>query len=165
MRTLSILCSRDTPFPAFGPLADAVEAGGGPDVAAGIARWFQPAEIAADGRAVHFARDALAAARARPEDWARALRAIAAYDRAAATPRLTMPVFLLAQSRDGVSTPAAMEELARRLPRSVLQVGTGAHMSPFADPAQLARLLAGHVAAPPVGPVTDPHIGHVADPQ
>ena len=49
---------------------------------------------------------------------------------------------LIAAELDQVSTPAAMSALASRLPRASLAVLPGAaHMSPFTDPAALARLI------------------------
>lgn len=141
IRSLTVLCSRDTPFPAFAAVADAVAAGKGPTVEAGLARWFVPAELAAHGDAVARAKADLAVAHRAPRDWARALRAISTFDRAAAAATLDVPVTLLAQRHDAVSTPEVMAAFAERLPRAALHVGDGAHMSPFVDPAQLTRSL------------------------
>jgi pimeloyl-ACP methyl ester carboxylesterase len=53
-----------------------------------------------------------------------------------------MPASLIAAELDQVSTPAAMSDLASRLPGATLQVLPGAaHLTPFTDPAGLGQLL------------------------
>lgn len=142
VRTLTILCSRDTPFPAFAPLSEEVRVGRVPDPSASLARWFTAAELTEDGAAVRRARAALAAAMADPTSWANALAAIATFDRSAEVGRLTMPVVLHAAGSDGVSTPEAMRALERRVPGAILAVHPGwAHMSPFVDADRLAGIL------------------------
>ncbi|MFZ2013424.1 MAG: hypothetical protein WAV00_06345 [Nocardioides sp.] len=50
---------------------------------------------------------------------------------------------VLAAGHDGVSTPEVMREMADRIPGAHFHVEPEwAHMSAFADPAALARLLA-----------------------
>jgi pimeloyl-ACP methyl ester carboxylesterase len=140
VRTLVILCSRDTPFPAFAQTAEAVRGGQPPSVEASVARWFTADELATDGAGVREARRELAAASL--HDWAAALDAIATYDRSDRVGELTMPVVLVAAGGDAVSTPAAMQEFAARLPVASLEVRSDwMHMSPFADPEALAQLL------------------------
>jgi pimeloyl-ACP methyl ester carboxylesterase len=140
VRSLTLVCSRDTPFPAFAQTAEAVRRGTAPTVAATLARWFTVEELRADGAAVRFTRSALETAS--PPDWAAALDAIAAYDRSDRTSELPMPVTLLAAGRDTVSTPAVMQELADRIPRGHYQLHPGwMHMSPFVDPSALAGTL------------------------
>jgi len=56
LRTLTMVCARGTPFPAFVAAAAALRDGAPVDVAAGVARWFTPAEVSADGPAVRYAR-------------------------------------------------------------------------------------------------------------
>jgi pimeloyl-ACP methyl ester carboxylesterase len=74
--------------------------------------------------------------------WAAALEAIACYDRSDRVAAISVPVMLIAAELDQVSTPAAMSALAGRLPRASLVVLPGAaHISPFTDPAALARLI------------------------
>lgn len=142
VRTLTILCSRDTPFPAFAPLSDEVRAGRVSDPSASLARWFTPAELVENGAAVRRARAALAVAVADPTSWANALAAIATFDRAADVGRLPMPVVLHAAGADGVSTPEAMRALERRVPGAVLTVHPRwAHMSPFVEADRLVGLL------------------------
>jgi pimeloyl-ACP methyl ester carboxylesterase len=64
LRRLIIVCSRHTPFPAFELGARAVRAGEPVDIDAGMRRWFTPAELAADGPAVRYARRRVARAAA-----------------------------------------------------------------------------------------------------
>jgi pimeloyl-ACP methyl ester carboxylesterase len=140
VRSLTILCSRDTPFPAFAATALAVREGSPTPVEASLRRWFTAEELRAEGSAVRLARDQLR--HASSTDWAAALDAIATYDRADRSHELAMPVTLFAAGGDPVSTPEVMEDLRARLPDATLTVRPEwMHMSPFADPAGLAGLL------------------------
>jgi pimeloyl-ACP methyl ester carboxylesterase len=140
VRTLTILCSRDTPVPAFGPLAEALRRGEPIDVEANLARWFKAEDLAANGPAVHSARRCLA--QADRASWAAARDAIATFDRTADVGRITTPATLIAAGHDGIATPDSMRGLADRLPNAELHVfSEWAHMSPFVDPARLAALL------------------------
>jgi pimeloyl-ACP methyl ester carboxylesterase len=69
------------------------------------------------------------------------LDAIARYDRSGQVGAIDVATTLVAAELDQVSTPAAMADLAERLPRASLHIVPGAHMSPFKDPAALAQLL------------------------
>lgn len=140
VRTLTIMCSRDTPFPTFAATADAVADGHPPSAEATLARWFTPAELAGDGRAVALTRDELAGAST--DDWAAALRAIAGYDRSARTPGIRVPTTVIGAGLDAVSTPDAVTAMAERIPGAVLHIRDDwAHMSPFAHVDELAALL------------------------
>ena len=76
----------------------------------------------------------IAADRGREREWLGALLSLRA--------ALGVPVALIAAELDQVSTPAAMSALAGRLPRASLVIlPVAAHMSPFTDPAALARLI------------------------
>jgi pimeloyl-ACP methyl ester carboxylesterase len=137
---LIIVCSRHTPYPAFAAGAHAVGAGEPVDIDAGMRRWFTSAELAADGAAVRYARQAIATTPRPP--WAAALAAIADYDRSASVGAMTVPTRLFAAGHDEVSPPAVMAALAAALPGAVLEVVPGwAHMSPFVDPAAFAARL------------------------
>ena len=57
---LTLLCTRDTPFPAFDAAAAAVEAGT-VDVDDTLGRWFSADELRNDGPVVRYAREAVAA--------------------------------------------------------------------------------------------------------
>lgn len=147
VRSLTILCSRDTPFPAFAPVAEHLRAGVAPPVQATLGRWFTADELHHDRAAVGQVRSDLSAATL--SSWAAAVDAIARYDRAGSRGGLSMPVHLVAARHDGVSTPDVMAELAADLPRSSFEcVDEWSHMSPFVDPRALAvRLVAGRDAA------------------
>jgi pimeloyl-ACP methyl ester carboxylesterase len=138
--TLTLLCSRDTPFPAFAAAAARLRAGDPVNAGAALSRWFTPAELDRGGPVISYARRCLQQAD-RPS-WAAALEAIARYDRADRTASIRVPATLIAAELDQVSTPAAMSALASRLPRATLQILPGAaHMTPFTDPAALAQLI------------------------
>jgi pimeloyl-ACP methyl ester carboxylesterase len=140
VRSLTILCSRDTPFPAFAAAAQTVPGYGPADLDAVLSRWFRPTDLAADGPLVRYARRCLITA-----DrvlWATAMRAIASYDRSDLTPTIDLPVTLIAAELDQVSTPAAMTAMAGRLPHARLHViPDAAHMSPFLHPEALAQMI------------------------
>ena len=138
--TLTLLCSRDTPFPAFAAAAARLRSGDPVDADAALSRWFTAAELDRSGPVVRYARRCLQQADRR--SWAAALDAIARYDRAGRTASISAPATLIAAGLDQVSTPAAMSALAGRLPRATLQILPGAaHMTPFTDPAALAQLI------------------------
>jgi pimeloyl-ACP methyl ester carboxylesterase len=137
---LTLVCSRDTPFPPFAAAAAELRAGAPIDVERAMSRWFRPGELAAGGPLVDYARRQLRHAD-RP-GYARALDAIATYDRSAVVSSIEVPVTLVAAELDAVSTPAAMADLASRLPRVRLHVLPGAaHLSPFLDAPALATLI------------------------
>jgi pimeloyl-ACP methyl ester carboxylesterase len=139
--TLTLLCSRDTPFPAFAAAAARLRAGEPVDVGAVLGRWFTRAELDRDGPVVGYARRCLD--RADRASWAAALDAIAGYDRACRVASVEVPSTLIAAELDQVSTPAVMSALASRLPRATLHVLAGAaHLTPFTDPAALGQLIA-----------------------
>jgi pimeloyl-ACP methyl ester carboxylesterase len=138
--SLTLVCSRDTPFPAFAAAAARLRDGEPVDPGAALGRWFTPAELDRDGPVVSYARRCLEQADRR--SWAAALDAIARYDRADRTGSLQVPVTLIAAELDQVSTPAVMSALADRLPQASLRILPGAaHMTPFDDPAALAGLI------------------------
>jgi pimeloyl-ACP methyl ester carboxylesterase len=142
VRSLTLICSRDTPFPPFAAAAGNLRAGAPVDVEAALERWFRPDERAAGGPVVDYARGCLETADR--DAWADALEAIAEYDRADRVGQLAMPVRLVAAEHDTVSTPAAMAELRDRVATARLQVlPATAHLSMFARPADLAAILAG----------------------
>jgi len=138
--TLTVVCSRDTPFPAFAAAAARLRAGDPVDADAALGRWFTPAEVDRGGPVISYARRCLQQAERR--SWAAALDAIAEYDRSDRTGSIQAPATLIAAELDQVSTPEAMTALASRLPRARLRILPGAaHMTPFTDPAALARLI------------------------
>jgi pimeloyl-ACP methyl ester carboxylesterase len=141
VRTLTVVCSRDTPFPAFAAAATRLRHGDPVDAGAALGRWFTERELAAGGPVVSYARNCVE--RADRASWAAALDAIACYDRADRVGSIAVLCTLIAAELDQVSTPAAMSAMAGRLPQARLHVLAGAaHMTPFTDPARLATLLA-----------------------
>jgi len=140
VRALTLICTRDTPFPAFAAAAAALRRGDAVDPDAALGRWFTGAELKDGGPVVRYARSCIEQAD-RPS-WAAALETIARYDRSRRIQAIRAPVTLLAAELDQVSTPDAMAALADRLPQGSLIVLAGAaHMSPFTDPVALAELI------------------------
>jgi pimeloyl-ACP methyl ester carboxylesterase len=137
-----LLCTRDSPVPAFGEAADRLRRGVPVDVDAVVRRWFTPAEIAADGPTLNAARRSLETVA--PDVYARALQAIATYDRRADVARIDIPTLLLCGGLDQGCTPEVMAALHHGLPNAELRVVDGwAHMSPFVEPRVLATQMAG----------------------
>jgi 3-oxoadipate enol-lactonase len=137
--SLTLLCTRDTPYPGFAALAADVEKGS-VDTDSSLHRWFSPAELAADGSVVRYARDTLATADRRA--WSRALSAISVFDVSAGIAAVTCPVLLVAADHDSVSDPQTMAGMAGRLPHSQMRVLDDAwHMSVFTDPTRLVALM------------------------
>ena len=136
---LTLLCTRDTPYPAFAAAADDVAAVRS-DIDDTLRRWFSPAELDDDGAAVRSARTALATADLL--SWAVALRAIAAFDCSAATTSIRCPAVVVSAEHDPVSDPVTMETMHRRLAGSEFEVLPDAwHMSVFTDLDRLVDLL------------------------
>lgn len=137
----TLICTRDTPFPAFAAAAARLRHGDPVDITAALRRWFTAPELSAGGPVVTYARRCLR--QADRAAWAAALDAIASYDRANRVGAIGgVPSTLIAAELDHVSTPAAMSALADRLPQARLHVLPGAaHITPFSDPGQLALLL------------------------
>ena len=140
VQTLTVICSRDTPFEPFAAAAARLRNGDPVDAGAALGRWFTAPELGAGGPVVSYARHCLQ--QADRASWAAALDAIASYDRADRVGSIDIPCTLIAAEFDQVSTPAAMSALARRLPQATLRILAGAaHMTPFTDPARLSMLL------------------------
>ena len=142
LASLTILCSRATPFPAFAASAESLRRGDPLDVQGSLARWFLPDELAADGPMVRFVRACIEGAdRAR---WADDLQAIAGYDRTADLGRIAAPTRVIAAELDRVGTPGEMQALADAIPGAeFMLVPHASHMSQFLDPPALAERIAG----------------------
>lgn len=137
--TLTLLCTRDSPYPPFASLATSLQHQQ-IDADASLARWFSPAELSAAGPAVEYARDALQ--NADIAAWGRALAAISVFDVTAATPTITCPTGVVAAEHDSVSDPASMAAMHDRLPDSeFVELADAWHMSVFTEPHRLAALL------------------------
>jgi pimeloyl-ACP methyl ester carboxylesterase len=142
VHTLTLICSRDSPFPAFAAAAARLRHGDPVDIGAALGRWFTAPELRVGGPVVTYARRCLQ--QVDRASWAAALEAIAGYDRADRVGSIAVPVTLIAAELDQVSTPAAMSALADRLPRPTLHVlPRAAHITPFNDPARLSGLITG----------------------
>jgi pimeloyl-ACP methyl ester carboxylesterase len=138
--SLSLICSRDTPFPAFAQTARDLRAGAATDVDAARERWFRPDEREIGGWLVSYARDCLVNVDRRT--WAIALDGIARYDRSDAIGQIEAPATLICAELDPVSSPEAMGALAARLPNARLHILRGAaHLSPLLRPTVLAAQL------------------------
>ena len=147
VRSLTIVCSRAAPFPAFAAAAVNVRSGGPIDVDGALARWLRADEVAAGGTVVQYIRACLDGVdRAM---WADELDAIATYDRTGDLAQIAAPATIIAAELDQVGTVAEMTAMAERIPDADLQVVAGAsHMSPFLDPADLGtRLVAASARA------------------
>lgn len=137
VRSLTLLCTRDTPYRPFGEMAAYIDA---IDIDASLERWFSPDELAANGPAVRYARTTLSDADRTA--WARALEAIAVFDCSAQTSSITCPTTVVGAEHDPVCPPAVMSAFSERLLHSELTILDGAwHMSVFTDPHRLASLL------------------------
>ena len=142
VRSLTIICSRGTPFAPFAEAAGAVRRGDPVDVDRAVGRWFRPRELDSEEPLVEYARRCLI--EADRAAWADALEAISVYDRSDAVAALQLPVTLIAGAFDEVATPEAMNDLRGRITGSRLHVlGGASHMTPLADPARLGDLILG----------------------
>jgi 3-oxoadipate enol-lactonase len=142
LASLTILCSRATPFPTFAGSAGSLRRGDPLDVQGSLARWFLPDELIADGPIVRFVRTCITGAdRAR---WADDLEAIASYDRSGDLGRIETPTRVISAELDRVGTPDEMQKLAGAIPGAeFVLVPRASHMSQFLDPAALAERIAG----------------------
>ena len=138
---LIVVCTRDTPFPAFAAAAARLDAGDPVDTAAALHRWFRPAEIAAHPSLIDDVTHQLLQADRR--SWATALRGIADFDLSQRIGGITAPSVVICTEYDPVGTPDAMRAMAERLPDADFSViAEASHLSPFLDPARLAAAIA-----------------------
>jgi 3-oxoadipate enol-lactonase len=145
--TLSDVCARSTPFPAFVAAADTIEARGvGAVAAASLARWFTPSALAQDGAAVRYVRECLE--RMRPATYAAAMRLMAHFDVSAGLPGVPVPSLFVAAEHDLVSGADQLERSAAAVPDARLVVlERSGHMLPLEHPQRLAGVLREHLAA------------------
>jgi len=94
VHALTLICTRDTPFPAFAGAAARLRHGSPVDITAALRRWFTAPELSADGPVVTYARRCLR--QADRAAWAAALDAIASYDRANRVGAIGVPSTLIA---------------------------------------------------------------------
>ena len=140
VETLTMICSRDTPFPPFSTAAQELRSGVPADPDAVLRRWFRPDELVETDPLVQYARTCVLDADR--DAWAACLEAIASFDRSRLTKSLHIPVHLVTAELDQVATVAAMSAMAHRLPRARLTVlADAAHLSAFRQPEMLAGLI------------------------
>jgi pimeloyl-ACP methyl ester carboxylesterase len=137
--SLTLICSRATPFPAFADAATSLRRDERPSEETAIARWFTPEERRAGGELLDYVHRRLQSAPLR--DWANALDSIASFDRLHDLAMINVPLVAVAAEFDQVSTPHSMRELATRTSgRFILLRGTS-HMGPFLRPDRMIDLL------------------------
>lgn len=138
--SLTLLCTRDTPFPGFAQAADAVRAHGVPDAQTTLARWFTPDELLRGSAMVDYAAACLRDAD--PAEYADALEAIAGYLPSQDMTAIAAPVTVIAAGHDTVSPPEVMRAMADQFVQAdVIVVDEWAHMSPFAAVDRLIPML------------------------
>jgi pimeloyl-ACP methyl ester carboxylesterase len=137
--TLTLICSRATPFPPFAGPAALLRRGERPDPDDALARWFTPEERASGSPLLGYARQCVTAAD--PRAWADALDSIALFDRIDALARTGLPVLAIAAEHDQVSPPRVMRDIADRTRGVFRQLDGTSHMGPFLRPDAVAALL------------------------
>jgi pimeloyl-ACP methyl ester carboxylesterase len=138
--SLTILCSRATPFPAFAATAASLRHGDPLDIEGSLARWFLAEELSTNGSVVRYARTCLTGADRGA--WADDLDAIATYDRTDELNTINIPTTVIAAEHDKVGTPTDMRSLATAVPNSSFElVPDASHMSQFLHPEALAERL------------------------
>lgn len=144
--SLTVLCSRASPFAPFSNIAAAIRAGDPVDIDASIGRWFLPGEVAADGPVVQCVRRCLE--QADRDIWSDELDAIAAYDRRADLASITVPTSIIVSEFDKVGTPEEMAATASAIPGARFEcVANASHMSQFTDPSALAERIISAISA------------------
>jgi pimeloyl-ACP methyl ester carboxylesterase len=140
LASLSLVCTRPSPYPAFATAAPDLRQGKAPAPDSVIERWFTPLERRAGSPVVDYALRCLSDAD--PLVWGDALDSIARYDRQAELSTITAPTMVIAAQLDTVAPPAEMAKMAARLPCSRFEVIPGtSHLGPFLRPAALIRAL------------------------
>jgi pimeloyl-ACP methyl ester carboxylesterase len=138
--SLTLLCTRDTPFPGFIQAAAAVRAHGVSDAQTTLARWFTPDELLRDSPVVGYAADCLR--EADPAEYAGTLEAIARYLPSQDVTAISAPVTVITAGHDSVSPPEVMRAMAEQFAHAqVIVVDEWAHMSPFVSVDRLIPML------------------------
>lgn len=140
--SLTLICTRSSPFPSFSAAAARLRVGGPLDVAATLERWFLPREIIANAPVVRYARRCLE--HADRDKWADELDAIAIFDRRVDLGSITAPTSVIASELDRVGSPQEMAGIASAIPGAQFMcVENASHMSQFIDSASLAERIIG----------------------
>jgi 3-oxoadipate enol-lactonase len=140
--SLALVCTMARGVPAFAERAeDAQLHGVEHQIPMTLERWFTAGQLAEDGEAVGFVREALRALEL--DDWVAAWHAIAGHDALDRLHAITAPTKVIAGELDPSTPPALMAEIAKRLPSARFDVVPEApHLLALTVPGTLARLLA-----------------------
>jgi 3-oxoadipate enol-lactonase len=170
--SLTVVCARARPFPAFAATAAEIEANGVEAlVEPTLARWFTAQALAQDApgeeaAVIRYVRERLAGADAVP--YAAALRLIAGFDVLARLGEIDVPARFVAAERDAISTPHELTLSAGAVQHGEFSLfGDAGHLLPLEHPLVLAELLAETLAEPlpascssqPAHGLTSPSIG------
>ena len=142
LRSLALLATAGkSPREALeGRAVNAEQHGMQAQVAESLIRWFLPTTIANNTWEVRYARQCVE--RAWVEDWAAAWRAMAHLDVLDRLKEIKVPTLVLSGKQDLSSTPAMMEETARRLPYAEYKlIDPGTHMMVMEQPESVAAAL------------------------
>ena len=137
--SLTLICSRATPFPPFADAATRLRHDERPSAEATIARWFTPEERRAGGELLDYVHRSLLSAPLR--DWADALDSIASFDRLHDLATINVPLLAVATEFDQVSTPHVMRDLATRTGGRFMLLRGTSHMGPFLHSDRMIDLL------------------------
>ncbi len=158
LNSLTTICSRLTPFPAFAVVADRISRGGFAEVAETVMqRWFTADTIRRDTFVVRYSRTAFE--HANQSSFETALRMISTFDGGDDLRSLDAPVQIIAAERDQVVTAPDLRSAAARLPAgSFSVVRESGHMLPVEHPDRLAGLLVPSCANNGLGthPISEP---------
>jgi pimeloyl-ACP methyl ester carboxylesterase len=151
--SLTVVCARARPFPAFATMAAEIAANGVEVlVEPTLARWFTARALAHDAPAeeaavIRYVRERLAGVD--PAPYAAALELIAGFDVFARLPAIDVPAHFIAAERDAVSTPQELTRSAAAVQHGAFSLFADAgHLLPLEHPRALAEMLLGRLAAP-----------------
>jgi 3-oxoadipate enol-lactonase len=146
VRSLTVLCGRATPFPAFAATAALLRAQGvQPLIEPTIRRWFTARALADDAPSgevatVAYVRECLQ--RVDAEAYADSLELVAGFDVLDDLATLTAPARFIAAERDPISTPRQLRRSSEVAPHGdyVMFAGAG-HLLPLEHPRPVADSL------------------------
>jgi len=145
LESLTLIGALADPLPFLSLTASDVLRDGDAGHSAALSRWFDPAQVEANGPAVRYARACLR--QTRPDAFANALRMLSTFDIAGRLGAIDVPTRVLALEHDVVVPPDAAQDLADQLPHGELRLVRGAGpLLPIEDPERFTGLL-DHLAA------------------
>jgi pimeloyl-ACP methyl ester carboxylesterase len=152
--SLTVVCARARPFPAFATMAAEIAANGVEAlVEPTLARWFTAQALSPDAPAetaavIRYVRERLAGVD--PVPYAAALKLIAGFDVLARLPAVDAPARFIAAGRDAISTPHELTLSAEAVQHGELSLFANAgHLLPLEHPLALAEMLAETLVAGP----------------